>query len=775
MLVRKSRREIARGLLFYLTPTIIFFAVEAIGLWRLPGDFWGMYGNDDGIWAAWNLHGIFEWSRPFDLAPFNPLSGMGSTFFPNTPWLNPAALALALPLPREACYLISYFVYFVELGLSLVLLYRVIELTPLEAILCAQLYLLILFPPSNVAFATLPWYSLLPVKAHLVAICNTLLVLILIIGRYGFWPNVACAVGIVFLLFCGVFSSPITFLTYAPMYAIASVALLWGTKPNAKELRWKLAAVLASGALLWFSGFKDYLQGTSLISSRAMLYPPAFAAGTDLLTWNYWRAAWAKFDTCVHPIFLCPRVPNFYLFVGSLLGAVLALFQRSRLRPLAAGTLFFFAFICVFDFADRISLFGSAHAIAPAFLLWSTYPFAVLFLGLLIFRVVQIIATPLPAVLRPLHFSASFKTAASGFGAAALTLIIPAFALADWQFRARLLQPPPPAHNPQIALLGPSNVRHARIGAITRYLIDHASIAPGATFRGYTATYLVDPQGPVWRQLQTSSASKEQLSKLGVYVAARQFFDRHYQNRLQETDLWEHNIPTLEEYGQWVTKSAYLALDMLFNPGGQLNSGARPFNAGVFLRLYDLNLDLLPFLGVRYLITDITLHDPRATLRAEQSSHDAPPIFLYEIANPNLGDWSPIKTVVARSFGEAMSLVRSREFDLSRTAVVFDRIEGPLVPAQNVTFRFVRGGFHVTAEAEGTALLVLPVQYSTCWRPVTSAAGAPGMALQRVNGFQTLLRFSRRVDASFEFAFGLFGETGCRSGDAVELKSLGVN
>jgi thioredoxin-related protein len=38
--VRKSRREIARGMLFYLTPTIIFFSVEAIGLWRLPGDFW---------------------------------------------------------------------------------------------------------------------------------------------------------------------------------------------------------------------------------------------------------------------------------------------------------------------------------------------------------------------------------------------------------------------------------------------------------------------------------------------------------------------------------------------------------------------------------------------------------------------------------------------------------------------------------------------------------------------------------------------------------------
>src|SRR5262245_11555795 len=152
-------------LLFYLTPIIALFAVDATGLWRLPSEFFGMYGTEDGMWAAWNLRGIFEWSRPFDLAPFNPLSGMGSTFLPNTPWLNPGAFVLALPLPREVCYLISYFVYFVELGLSLILLFRVIGLVPLEAVFCAQLYLLLLFPPTTGFFLYLsfPWYALAPV------------------------------------------------------------------------------------------------------------------------------------------------------------------------------------------------------------------------------------------------------------------------------------------------------------------------------------------------------------------------------------------------------------------------------------------------------------------------------------------------------------------------------------------------------------------------------------------------------------------------------------
>ncbi len=93
---------------------------------------------------------------------------------------------------------------------------------------------------------------------------------------------------------------------------------------------------------------------------------------------------------------------------------------------------------------------------------------------------------------------------------------------------------------------------------------------------------------------------------------------------------------------------------------------------------------------------------------------------------------------------------------------MFDRIEGPLVPAHcDVSIRAWWLPHHRGGGRDGRAM--------------TSAATAPRMALQRVNGFQTLLRFSVQVDADFEFAFGLFDDTGCRSRDAVELKSLGVN
>src|SRR6476469_7529600 len=164
--------------------------------------------------------------------------------------------------------------------------------------------------------------------------------------------------------------------------------------PPPRSLAGSLRPACCRGALLWLLGFKDYLQGTSLISGRTTFYPTAFAAGAANLTWNYWWDAWERFDACAHPYFLCPRSPSFYIFIGSSLGAALYVFQRSTLRPLAVGMLLFFAFVYVWDFAGSISLFGSAHAIGTPFLIWSSYPFTVLFLSLLIFRVVGLVGSP---------------------------------------------------------------------------------------------------------------------------------------------------------------------------------------------------------------------------------------------------------------------------------------------------------------------------------------------------------------------------------------------
>jgi hypothetical protein len=89
------------------------------GLWIVPDMLFGMYGNIDGKWTSWNHRSIMEWSSFLNFGPYSPFSGTGSLFLPNLPWLNPGALALAIPALIEYKHLFSYFVYLIELTLSM--------------------------------------------------------------------------------------------------------------------------------------------------------------------------------------------------------------------------------------------------------------------------------------------------------------------------------------------------------------------------------------------------------------------------------------------------------------------------------------------------------------------------------------------------------------------------------------------------------------------------------------------------------------------------------
>src|SRR5690349_10758311 len=93
---------------------LLMCALCVTALWMTSNTLFGMYGNIDGEWAAWNLQALFGWSAPFDLSPFNPFAGMGSLLLPNLPWLNPGAWPLGLPIPQDLQYAGSYAIYFLE-------------------------------------------------------------------------------------------------------------------------------------------------------------------------------------------------------------------------------------------------------------------------------------------------------------------------------------------------------------------------------------------------------------------------------------------------------------------------------------------------------------------------------------------------------------------------------------------------------------------------------------------------------------------------------------
>src|SRR5262245_45276652 len=219
---------------------------------RLP---FSLYGPIDGDWAKWNVEAILHFSKIFDLSPYNMLAGMGSMYLPNLPWLNPGALALALPLSGNAQNIASYAVYAAELAASIVLLARVIGFSWLMPPAAAQLYLYLMFPPFREDLQIYPQYTGIPYYAHLTAVLNAATAVLLACGRTGGWRrNVVLCIAFLVLFVSGLLSAPISFIFAAPAYIAVAAVVILARRPPRAEWAWKAAALLLCPDLLFRIG-----------------------------------------------------------------------------------------------------------------------------------------------------------------------------------------------------------------------------------------------------------------------------------------------------------------------------------------------------------------------------------------------------------------------------------------------------------------------------------------------------------------------------------------
>ena len=89
--------------------------------------------------------------------------------------------------------------------------------------------------------------------------------------------------------------------------------------------------------------------------------------------------------------------------------------------------------------------------------------------------------------------------------------------------------------------------------------------------------------------------------------------------------------------------------------------------------------------------------------------------------------------------------------------VLTEPLNEELAAARNIRMVMRRGRVEIHAETEGTALLLLPVQYSHCLRlavPLRRAWSAPISSL-------TGVAFTGAIDATLDFNYGFFNAA-CR-------------
>jgi hypothetical protein len=97
--------------------------------------------------------------------------------------------------------------------------------------------------------------------------------------------------------------------------------------------------------------------------------------------------------------------------------------------------------------------------------------------------------------------------------------------------------------------------------------------------------------------------------------------------------------------------------------------------------------------------------------------------YVYELPHPNVGNYSPTEVKTASSGTEIGAMMGEPSFDFTRQVVLSAEISQRLVPAREMRFSLIRGGWHVSGRSDGLArgappaILPLPAR--------TRRAGAP--------------------------------------------------
>lgn len=734
----------------YVLPALIVFYVILSGLWLVPDSFVGMYGNFDGHWMSWSMRGILEWSGFFDFSPFSPLVGTGSLFAPFLPWLNPGALALAIPVPLPMRHLASMLVYLAQLSASLYLLYRHLEFSRQESFIATLVYLCIFFIPFNGLTSALSWYALAPMNAHLIASMNVATIALIRVG-YGELSS-RLLFGLLFLLagFIAFVSAPVGAVTYVPIYGALWIAFLIPARTQGRVVLWRWSAVAFALLILVLIGAPTYLLATAMTSARADAMPPMFYPGWVLLTPAYWFGLISNFPACAPQMQLMCWSSVVGLFdLAALVGATcLALACSGTRRRYGLVIVVLLALLHLYALLSMEIILGRVHTISIYYLMWAFSPLAA------------------PAAVAAASFAvrlvAGPRAANSAWTLAGANWLIAIVALVAWIEWIGPALPRLPGRGP--LGLPPIAQLPVKKGPILDYLQRHIGLYPGSEFRGYAGTFLGAPDGLV-RKL---SATPDDRMTGTVYVAARDILYQRFGKSFQMMDLWNSNIPTFEEYGQWTSKQMYaLDRDLLSQAPDQLD---QMMNSILLYRFRPL---FLRGLGVRFVIADGTLEDPLIEHVLTEQGEGGASVNLYELKGANVGQFSPTQVTWAADYPAAVRALRESA-DLAQRVVLLGTPERlpELVSATRVRLVAVRDGYQLTASAPGPAMLVLPVQFSHCWR-LEAAANAEPPRLLRANVVQTGVLFKDQVDVRLRFEFEPW-RTSCRFRDGDDFAQFAI-
>lgn len=301
---------------------------------------------------------------------------------------------------------------------------------------------------------------------------------------------------------------------------------------------------------------------------------------------------------------------------------------------------------------------------------------------------------------------------------------------------------------------------------LSETLISRCALTPGDAWRGSVATF-------------TGFAPPGRNTAWGDNTDYDSTLWKEVGNDHRSIGLWWYGVPTLFAYNQYMSPEYYYLVTRLF-------ASERDVQQRAIVVLTQPDARLLGLFGVRFVVTENELPDEDpAKLIQRYMPWDAfsrgraklgrkPPLLLYELDRPNLGNFSPTKQLVEPTAVGMLARLHDPDFQPEQSVVLSEPIEAELVEASDTGFTWGKDGITVRAQSKGQSLLVLPLQYSNCLN-ITSAASPTDKGpprLVRADLALTGIVFNDRLDANISYKFGPFSQPLCRVQDYLEVKRL---
>jgi hypothetical protein len=664
--------------------------------------------TSDGRMAEAVVRIAYQFAAFPNLTDLNPIQGFGSQLLPPNVWINPINWPLGL-LDGKLATDIAGLVALTCIAVACYVMARCFDLSTLPSVIAAQLSL-VMFGPVGPLLTFTASFVLLPGMAAVYAPYIVALGLLARIDSGRIKDFLLYTGAITALIFYSVCCDPLWSIVSGISWAVpfAVVAL---SASRIKTVMMRCAALGACLVLLFASGALLYVytitQYTARVYFSALLERPFAPTYTSMLL----SSPYAKY---------------FYglCMLGWTAGLIVTV-GRARVLVVtgSASFLFFLLYALAFILLDVswwLPLpFYIEHSLAPLFMVsafagcWSATQSVVTRIRL---SSPGIVSARRLAVRAWIPFLAGLVA----------VLVVPVGGMLFATERAKIVlaryYTTPWPNEPELA----------------EYLLRSTGLSVGQTYRG-SSLFLSD---------DTASLA----------------------------NLWKRGVPTLNEYSQLITPQAFYLQIALMGSSPGLNR----FGSGAVI--HDGNahtvFKTIQAMGVRYIISDNVLMeaDKQKLLNgtAPYRPHDALPgaeprlWHIYQLPNPNLGNYSPTEITVADSAPEIVAILSAKDFDF-RHRVALSSGDLDLVPAHNMRLKVNRGGgFHVSGQSDGISLIILPQQFSHCLM-----ASDQNVRIVRADLAWTGLIFSREIDTDISFGYGVFSP-GCRRADIADMKRLGI-